>query len=100
MIRGTTPTFIINVHGDFDLLEANNVYVTFEQECYKITKTGDDLEVYEHQINVYMSQSETLKFKTGQVDIQVNWTYGDGNRASSNIANIYVDRNLIGEVLP
>lgn len=100
MIRGTTPTFQLKLNGDVDLTEADNVYATFEQGCYSTTKTGDDIEVSEDQVDVYFDQSESLKFRQGFVDIQLNWTFDNGKRACSNIVKISVGKNLIGKVLP
>ena len=99
MVRGTTPTFILKITNDVDLTEAVNVYATFEQYYTKITKTGEDIEVTAHQVDVYLSQEETLQFAEGKVKIQLNWTYLDGRRACSNIIAVCVKANLVGEVL-
>lgn len=100
MVRGTTPTFRLYLNDEYvDLTQAVNVYVSFEQKDVLITKTGEDLEILTDEVDVYLSQSETLKFIKGNVEIQLNWTYLDGRRACSNIITIEVDRNLIGDVL-
>ena len=100
MVRGTTPTFRLYLNDEYvDLTQAVNVYVSFEQKDVLITKTGEDLEILTDEVDVYLSQSETLKFIKGDVEIQLNWTYLDGRRACSNIITIEVDRNLIGDVL-
>lgn len=101
MIRGTTPTFKLSVKDTtVDLTEAQNIYATFKQKCgVSITKTGNDVEVAEHEVDVYLSQEETLKFREGDLDIQLNWTYQDGKRACSNVIRIHVADNLIGSVL-
>jgi len=100
MVRGTTPTFRLCLNDEYvDLTQAVNVYVSFEQKDVLITKTGEDLEILTDEVDVYLSQSETLKFIKGNVEIQLNWTYLDGRRACSNIITIEVDRNLIGDVL-
>ena len=99
MVRGTTPTFIIQIEDDIDLTEARNVYVTFEQDTLKMTKTGQDIEVSEKEVDVFLTQSETLQFSVGMMDIQLNWTYDDNKRACSNIIVVNIERNLINEVL-
>ena len=99
MVRGTTPTFILKFGNDIDLTLANNVYVTFEQYYTKLNKSGEDIEVTAHQVDVYLSQEETLKFAEGKAKIQVNWTYQDGKRACSDILVVDVGPNLIGSVL-
>lgn len=100
MIRGTTPTFVLTLEDEnVDLTLAENVYVTFSQLPLVITKTGDDLEVSKNEVDVYLSQEETLSFVASTLEIQVNWTYSEGKRASSDIARIHLERNLINEVL-
>ena len=100
MIRGTTPTFTLTLADDtVDLTQAVNVYATFKQGAVVITKTGADLEVSEHSVDVYLDQSETLKFAPGNLQIQLNWTYAQGRRACTNIVSIGIDKNLIGSVL-
>jgi len=100
MVRGTTPTFRLYLNDEYvDLTQAVNVYVSFKQKDTLITKTGEDLDITENEVDVYLSQAETLKFIKGDVEIQLNWTYLDGRRACSNIIIIEVDKNLIGDVL-
>lgn len=100
MIRGTTPTFQLTLNDDqIDLTQVDNVYATFEQGCYSITKTGDEIEVNENQVDVYFNQRESLEFKQGYVDIQLNWTFDNGKRACSNIVRIMVGKNLVGCIL-
>ena len=98
MIRGTTPTFILTVDG-VDLTMAKNVYVTFAQRNTKLTKTGQDIEVSSGQVEVYFSQAESLKFSTGAIMIQMNWTYDDGSRACTDIVSTDVGKNLEEGVL-
>ena len=100
MVRGTTPTFKLVLNDEnVDLTSATNVYVTFCQNGINLTKTGDDIEVLEKEVDVYLNQQETLNFHSNIVEIQVNWTYDDGKRACSNIAKILVGRNLLNEVI-
>ena len=100
MVRGTTPTFRLYLNDEYvDLTQAVNVYVSFKQKDTLITKTGEDLDITENEVDVYLSQAETLKFIKGDAEIQLNWTYLDGRRACSNIITIEVDINLIGDVL-
>lgn len=104
MIKGTTPTFILTIDdANVDLTEAT-VYVTFKQDgdgCrgLSLTKTGDDITVSANEVDVYLTQAETLKFQKGQLYIQLNWVYADGSRACSDIKAIKVDKNLIEAVL-
>lgn len=100
MIRGTTPTFELKINDEtVDLTEADNVYVTFATNGWSITKTSADLDVFAQQVDVYLSQEETLAFPKGDVDVQINWTFDDGKRACTTIASVKVTRNLIERVL-
>ena len=100
MIRGTTPAFQLKIADNtVDLTEANNVYATFTQQNISITKTGADIDVSARQVDVYLSQEESLKFEVGTIEIQLNWTYADGSRAATKIVKVYITENLIGEVL-
>jgi len=100
MIRGTTPTFELKIADNtVDLTQASNVYATFTQLDRSITKTGEDIVVTARQVDVYFSQEESLAFKTGNIEVQLNWTYNGGSRAATNIVKVYITENLIGEVL-
>lgn len=98
--RGTTPTLVLTFEDpDLDLTECSNVYVTFNVGT-GLTKTGADLEVKEREIDVYLTQAETLAFPTGKVKMQANWVYTDGTRGASDIASVEFTRQLLGSVLP
>ena len=96
--RGTTPTFTLTFPETIDLTTANLVYVTFTSGTNSVTKTGDDLIVLEHQIDVYLSQQDTLMFHEGVVEIQANWMIG-GNRISSEIAKYDISKQLLPKVI-
>lgn len=100
MIRGTTPTFQLKINDEsVDLTTADNVYVTFAYMKWSLTKTGDDLDVYAQEVDVYLSQTETLSFPKASVDVQINWTFDNGKRACTTIASVKVTKNLIERVL-
>lgn len=99
MIRGTTPTFELIIDETVDLTEANNVYATFRARNKTLTKTGEDLNISAHQVDVYFNQEESLSFLCGFIEVQLNWTYSNGSRACSNVAKISVGDNLLPEVL-
>lgn len=99
MIRGTTPTYTFIAPEGLDMTQARNVYVTFD---HLFTKSGGDLEVTETSVGVYLTQEETLKFPSGKVKIQINWTYQDGSkikRAASEPMYITANPNLIEKVI-
>lgn len=100
MIRGTTPTFKLRLKDtSIDLTKADNIYVSFSQKSVRLMKSGEDLEVNGNEVDVYLTQEESLKFVDGEVEMQINWTYDDGSRACTNIVTINVSKNLIGRVL-
>lgn len=98
--RGTTPTYRLKLNDEnVDLTLANNVYVSFKGQYGGIEKTGEDLTISAHQVDVYLNQTETLKFTEGEIEIQINWTYTDGQRACTVIKTEKVGKNLIGREL-
>ena len=98
--RGTTPTFTLTfTEQGLDLTTAENVYVTFEQFGKTLTKTGESLTVSAKQIEVYLSQAETLAFSTGDIEIQANWTTAAGGRTASEVTTYTLTKQLLDEVI-
>lgn len=99
MYRGTTPTLTLTLPEGTDFTDTN-VYVTLSDENKRnaLTITEDGLEIADNVISVWLSQEQTLNLPR-RVLVQVNWTYGDGQRACSNIVSFNTSRNLIDEVL-
>lgn len=98
--RGTTPTYILTFEEEtLDLTTANNVYVTFRKGAKILTKTGSDIDVAPKQVEVYLSQKETLSFSGDSVDVQVNWTFAGGRRAASEVVTIPLSRQLLEKVV-
>ena len=82
----------------------HGIYVTFckMDGSLIMTKTGDDLNITNNSVEVYLTQEETLSFPNGQIQVQLNWLYPEGNRvkrACSEIMSISAKKNLIDEVL-
>lgn len=98
--RATTPTFTLTFTEEgLDLTTASNVYVTFEQKDVNFTKQGADLAIEEKTIDVFLSQEETLQFQIGMVDVQVNWTMANGRRASSDVKQVEISKQLLRQVV-
>ena len=98
--RGTTPNFILTfTEQGLDLTTAENIYVTFEQFGKVLTKTGESLTVSAKQIEVYLSQAETLAFSTGDIEIQANWTDANGGRTASEVTKYTLTKQLLDEVV-
>ena len=103
MYKGITPTFTLTLPESVDLSTATNVYVTFADRkgTALARKTGDELEIDENVVSIYLDQSETLKFP-GTIYIQINWTYNEGERvkrACSEIVSAQFSNNLEPRVL-
>jgi len=105
LVQYTTPefTFVINDDG-VDLTTAANVYVTFKQSVFMITKTGEDLTIEDSKtIKVSLSQEESTYFSTGPLLIQINWTFLDENdklqRVSTGIKQVQLTQNLLSKVV-
>ena len=101
MVQATTPTFILTLPDSVDLSFIEHMYFTLVQGSLKINKTDADesLVIAGNSISVFLNQSETLRFEKGIAKVQLNWTYADGSRACSNIADVSVSPNLLPEVL-
>lgn len=97
--QGSTPTIELVFGEDIDLSTFENVYVAFKQGFNVLRKEGDDLERNGNKLSIYMRQKDTLRFDDGEVEVQFNGTFSDGNRAVSNKALITITDNIIREVL-
>lgn len=99
MVQATTPTFVLTLPNNVDLSIANNVYFTMRQGCTCIQKKGEELEIAANVVSVYLNQEDTVKLTKGSAQLQLNWTYGSGERACSEIKAIPVTENLLKEVI-
>ena len=99
MYRGTTPTLTLTFPQGTDFT-GTTVYVSLSDNMRNevMRVTGSDLDIDENVISLYLEQEQTLALPP-VVLIQVNWTYGTGERACSNIVSFDTKRNLINEVL-
>lgn len=98
--RGTTPTITFEIDDDnLDLTQAKNVYVTIQNGSNKLTKTGEDLTIGSKTVAVTLTQRETLGFSNGKIEVQINWTYNDGTRWSSDCVTYPVTKQLLDKVV-
>lgn len=97
---GLTPTIIVRMPQEIDLTEAAHVYVSFKQAGKLILKKTDGFTVAPHEVSVYLTQEETLKFAPRDATIQVNWTYATGQRGATRWVGIAFNNNHLPEVLP
>ena len=99
--KGCTPTFTFTFPqtSSVDLTQAAHVYVTFVGSRKTIEKSDTDLTIEAKSVAVYLGQDETLALSDGVVSMQINWTYGDGSRAASEIVRCQLCDNLIERVV-
>lgn len=102
MIRGTTPSFTLKIKNEnVDLTKAKDIYVTFSQGGKQIEKSGEDLEIEERTVSVWLTQKESLMLTEGcSAEIQINWIYYDLDgvtlrRAATKIRSIPIDKQLL-----
>ena len=98
--KGTTPTITLTfTEATLDLTQAEHVYVSFRGVGTTVEKKDTDLTIQAKSIGVYLTQEETLSLYEGDVQIQANWTYGDGSRSASEIVKYRFTDNLIERVI-
>jgi len=96
----TTPTFTLTfTEEDLDLTQAQQVYVTFRSESNLVTKTGEDLTIDEKEIEVFLDQADTAKFRPGVIEIQANWITGEGGRVASEVVTYEITDQLLKKVI-
>lgn len=104
MYRGTTPTYTLTLPEGTDLTGADQVIVTISDLDMNplLEISNEDLTIDENEIELRLTQEETLALPAGQVLIQVNWTFVSGSntdRACSEIVSVPSLRNLHNEVI-
>lgn len=96
-MQGLTPTITITVPNDTDLTEAANVYPSIKQGKRLVRPVTFD--VTAHQVDIYLSQEETLSLVPGGAEVQLNWTYSAGQRGATIPVMVQIMANQILEVL-
>ncbi len=102
MFKGTTPDITFRFpEGKVDFTEADSILVTIkdsrENLLLELTPTFT-----ENTLTIYLTQEQTLALPTGNVVLQANWTYPEGNkmkRGCSQICPISIVPNLHNEVM-
>lgn len=97
MTRGTTPDYVITVE-DMESLGNSTVYVTLRQGDVVVTKETDDLSIEGNQINVSLTQEETLAFTEGYAQMQVRGVT-NGDAWASPIVDVPVKPVLLEEII-
>lgn len=103
MRRGTTPTITITCIGE--TFDDSDLFVTLEQGCLQITKSGEDVIKTVLQggedctVAIYLTQEETLMLTKGSAQIQIRWINNNGLANASPIKSIKVDPILLEGVI-
>ena len=96
----TTPTIVLSFEdSDIDLTSADHVYVSLKNGRNGIVKKDNQLTIQAKQITFTLQQNESLQLGEGIVRVQVNWTYDDGLRASSDISTFVLSEQLLQGVV-
>ena len=97
MIRWTTPTYELVVEG-VDLT-AYQVYVTFSQHGNVVTIDNPTVSHYDGTttITCSLTQQQSAGFRSGTMDVQVNWADSSHNRCATLVKQVPVDAQLLQE---
>lgn len=101
MRRGTTPTITLTC-DDLDFTQMKSIYITLAQQMgWKKTVRENDLnlEISEHELKVYLTQEDTLRFHNGVVQVQVRALTSDGVAVATDISSFDIGPVLYDGVI-
>lgn len=93
IIRGTTPTIIINIKNDIDLSQVVEAWVYFSQrDKVRIDKITSDITILpsEKKMQVTLTQEDTLNLKEGDALFQVRLLFSDGTALATKGSDVEV----------
>lgn len=99
--QGSTPTITVTLPEAVDLNNAIDVYVSFAKGG-KTFLTVKEPTIDGNKVIVFLTQEESLSFPTGDVEVQLNWTFSDGEkvlRQPTQIGSVRIRRNLYDKVM-
>ena len=101
MYKGTTPIFVFTFEPEFDPSTAQSVILTFSSNKINaiLEKNKSQLTIDSTSIAVRLTQEETLKLPAGRIYCQINFTFSDGSRVSTDITAIEINSNLHNKVI-
>lgn len=102
LIRGTTPTIVINVKTEIDLHNISEVWVYISQQNkVKVDKLLKDVSFnyIDRQIIVTLSQEDTLSLKKGDAIIQIRCLLNNGEALANIAKSITVEEVYKGGVI-
>lgn len=100
IIRGTTPSISFHINTELDLDEVAEVWITFKNKVgasiNEITFTKDDVTIdAEHSnINLFLSQEDTLAFTDNPYNIQIRLRMNDDFAYASSILEVQIGKIL------
>lgn len=97
-VRGTTPEIRLKLPFGADVL--SDIYIAFAQDGYsKVIKSTSDVKKTDQTLAVTLTQTETLKFKPGNVEVQIRAITVDGVAIASKIITADVGKVLQNGVI-
>lgn len=98
MYRGTTPIFKIHINSKTTVALDNmkNIWLTIKSKLHEETIPMNKLVLNneEQTIEVKLTQEQTLKFSSGDVEVQLRFIDENGNAMASNIKKTSFNRIL------
>jgi len=90
IIRGTTPSLSFHITSELDLAEIAEVWITFKNKYGEIkekTFTHEDvtIDAENNNINLFMTQEDTLEFSDYPQNVQIRLRMNDGLAYASSI---------------
>lgn len=99
IIRGTTPSITFHINTELDLTKIVEIWITFKGKygaVNEMTYTIDDvtIDAENGNINLFLSQEDTLKFTDNPYDIQIRLRTDDDLAYASAIIEVAIGRIL------
>lgn len=94
LIRGTTPTIVINIKDDIDLSLITEIWVYISQQNkVQVDKKLEDISFdYDNkQISLKLTQQDTLNLKAGNALFQIRMLLKDGTALATGGSQITIN---------
>ena len=97
--RGTTPTISFHINTELDLAEIAEIWITFKAKIGKpdektYTKDNITIDSETGNINLFLSQPETLSFTDNPYQVQIRLRMNDDLAYASTILEIPIGKIL------
>lgn len=96
IIRGTTPTIIVNVLDDIDLSEVVSVWLYIVQKKTIINREKPDVifDFENRTMSITFEQDDTLELKEGEAKFQIRMLLDDGTKRTA-LATVAQDIEIL-----